>query len=69
MHLARFLVWNAAGAICWASLVGLVSYYLGNAAANAIGRYGLYAAGGVLLLAGLGYLIVRRIDRRVVEKE
>ena len=32
----RFLLWNAAGGICWALLVGLVSYYLGHAAADAI---------------------------------
>ena len=69
MHWWRFLLWNAAGAICWATLVGLVSYYLGNAAASAIGKYGLYAAGGALAFAALGYLIVRRIERRVVEKE
>jgi membrane protein DedA with SNARE-associated domain len=68
MNWWRFFFWNAAGAICWATLVGLVSYYLGDAAASAIGRYGLYAAGGTLLLAGLGYLIVKRLERRVVEK-
>ena len=40
----KFLFWNAAGGICWAALVGLVAYYAGNAAANAIQRYGIYAA-------------------------
>jgi membrane protein DedA with SNARE-associated domain len=65
----RFLAWIAAGGIVWATAVGLVSYYLGSAAASAIGRYGLYAAGGALLLAGIGYLIVRRIERRVVEEK
>ena len=69
MHWWRFLLWNAAGAICWATLVGLVSYYLGNAAASAIGRYGLYAAGGALLLASVGYLIVKRIEKHVVEED
>ena len=69
MHWWRFLLWNALGAIVWATMVGLVSYYLGNAAASAIGKYGLYAAGGALAFAALGYLIVRRIERRVVGKE
>jgi membrane protein DedA with SNARE-associated domain len=69
MHWLRFLAWNALGGICWATLVGLVSYYLGDAAASAIGRYGLYAAGGALLLAALGYLIVKRIEKRVVEED
>jgi membrane protein DedA with SNARE-associated domain len=40
----KFLFWNAAGGICWATLVGLVSYYAGGAAADAIQRYGIYAA-------------------------
>ena len=69
MNWWRFFFWNALGAIVWATMVGLVSYYLGNAAASAIGKYGLYAAGGALAFAALGYLIVRRIERRVVEKE
>jgi membrane-associated protein len=69
MHWWRFLVWNAAGAIVWATLVALVSYYLGDAAASAFGRYGLYAAGGVLLLTALGFLIVRRLEKRIVKDE
>jgi membrane protein DedA with SNARE-associated domain len=69
MHWLRFFAWNAAGGIAWATLVGLVSYYLGNAAASAIGRYGLYAAGGAILFAVLGYFVVKRLERRVVEKE
>jgi len=49
----KFLFWNAAGGICWATLVGLVSYYAGGAAADAIQRYGIYAAaviGGAVLV-------------------
>ena len=69
MHWWRFLAWNAAGGIVWATLVALVSYYLGDAAAKAIGTYGLFAAGGALVLVVLGYFVVRRIERRVVEDE
>jgi membrane protein DedA with SNARE-associated domain len=65
----RFLVWNATGAIVWATSIGLVAYYLGDAAAKAIGRYGLYAAGGALFFAALGFLIVRRIERRVLGED
>jgi membrane protein DedA with SNARE-associated domain len=65
----RFFAWNAAGGIVWATLVGLIAYYLGDAAAKAIGRYGLYAAGGAVVLAAIGYLVVRRIERRVIEEE
>jgi membrane protein DedA with SNARE-associated domain len=69
MHWWRFFGWNAAGGIVWATLVGLVSYFLGDAAAQAIGRYGLYAGGGAILLAALGYLIVKRVERRVVHED
>jgi membrane protein DedA with SNARE-associated domain len=69
MNAWRFFAWNAAGGVVWATLVGLVAYFLGNAAAKTIGTYGLYAAGGALLLAAIGYLIVRRIDRRIAENE
>jgi membrane protein DedA with SNARE-associated domain len=69
MNAWRFFAFNAAGGIVWATLVGLIAYYLGNAAAKAIGTYGLYAAGGALLLAAIGFLVVRRIERRVVEED
>jgi len=47
MNWWKFLFWNAAGGICWATAVGLVAYYAGHAAADAIQRYGIYAAGGI----------------------
>jgi membrane protein DedA with SNARE-associated domain len=62
----RFLAWNAAGGIVWATTVSLVSYYLGDAAASAFSRYGLYAAGGVILITALGFLVVRWLEKRVV---
>lgn len=64
----RFFAWNAAGGIVWATGVGLVAYFLGDAAAKAIGRYGLYAAGGALFFAAIGLLLVRKIERQVVEE-
>ncbi len=48
----RFLAWNAAGGIVWAVGVGLIAYYAGRAAADAIARYGVY--GGI----GIGIAIV-----------
>ncbi|MFL5943660.1 MAG: DedA family protein [Gaiellaceae bacterium] len=47
MPWGEFMFWNAAGGICWATAVGLIAYYGGSAAADAIQRYGLYAAAGV----------------------
>jgi membrane protein DedA with SNARE-associated domain len=46
----RFLAWNAAGGIVWATAVGIVAYYAGRAAADAINRYGLYAGIAVVVL-------------------
>ncbi len=62
----RFLAWNMAGGIVWALLVGLVAYRLGDAAATALNRYGLVAAGGVVLITAIGFLVVRWIERRTL---
>jgi membrane protein DedA with SNARE-associated domain len=65
----RFLFWNAAGAVCWATAVGLTAYYGGKAVADAIARYGVYA--GIVIVVGIviGSLIVRfahtRVERRL----
>jgi membrane protein DedA with SNARE-associated domain len=69
MHWWRFLAWNAAGGVIWATGVGLIAYMLGEAAANAINTYGLYAAGGALMLAAIGFFIVKRLEKRIVETE
>jgi membrane protein DedA with SNARE-associated domain len=45
----RFLFWNAAGGIVWATAFGVVAYYSGRAVAEAINKYGLYA--GIALVA------------------
>ena len=55
MHWWKFLFWNAAGGICWAIAVGLVAYYSGHAAADAIQRYGIYAAGGIAAAVVVGF--------------
>jgi membrane protein DedA with SNARE-associated domain len=69
MHWWRFFLWNAAGGICWAVLVGLVSYYLGRAAAEAINRYGLIAGIAIVALLVVGALVFRFIRRRMMEAE
>ena len=53
----KFLFWNAAGGIIWATAVGLVAYYSGHAAADAIQRYGIYAAGGIAVLLVVGWFV------------
>jgi membrane protein DedA with SNARE-associated domain len=52
----RFLFWNAAGGIAWATTFGLVAYYGGKAVADAIARYGLYAAAGAVVLIALSWV-------------
>jgi membrane protein DedA with SNARE-associated domain len=59
----KFLFWNAAGGICWATLVGLVSYYAGGAAADAIQRYGIYAA-AVVVGAVLVFFLITHFGKK-----
>ncbi len=61
----RFLFWNAAGGIAWATAVGLTAYYAGRAAADAIQRYGLYVGAGVVVVVIVGWLGVRYARGRV----
>jgi membrane protein DedA with SNARE-associated domain len=69
MHWATFLFWNAAGGIAWATLVGLVAYYGGRSAADAIARYGIYAFVVIAVLLMLFFLVThfgkRRLERRL----
>jgi membrane protein DedA with SNARE-associated domain len=50
MHWWTFFLWNATGGIVWATLVGLVAYYVGHAAADAIGHYGLLGGVAIVVL-------------------
>jgi membrane protein DedA with SNARE-associated domain len=63
MHWLEFFAWNASGGIVWATAVGVTAYYAGKAAADAIGRYGLYV-GGAAVAAGLVALGVVWLRRR-----
>lgn len=65
----RFLFFNAAGGILWATLVGLVAYYSGEAAASAIQTYGLYAAGVIAFVAVAFFVGMRWWERRMVANE
>jgi membrane protein DedA with SNARE-associated domain len=65
MHWWKFLFWNAAGGIAWATLVSLVAYYGGKAAADAIARYGVYAAVAVVVLTLVGWLIIHFAKKRI----
>ncbi len=51
MRWPTFLVWNAAGGICWATSIGLAAYFGGKAVEHTIASVGAYA--GVILVAAI----------------
>jgi membrane protein DedA with SNARE-associated domain len=69
MQWLKFLAWNAAGGICWAVLVGLVAYYLGHAAADAISRYGLIGGVALVVLAALALVGFHFWKKRLLRAE
>jgi membrane protein DedA with SNARE-associated domain len=68
MHWPSFLMWNALGGVAWATSVGLLSYFLGRAAENAIKTVGIVGA-GVTVGSGVAILLVMRARRRRRERE
>jgi membrane protein DedA with SNARE-associated domain len=68
MHWWRFLFWNAAGGIAWATAVGLTAYYGGRAAADAIQRYGLYVGAAVVVAVIVSWLAVRSARARLEKR-
>ncbi len=63
-----FLVWNAAGGICWTCLYGFGAYLLGDAAKRISGPVGVTLAiiGGAGLIAAL--VFVKRNQKRLMEE-
>jgi membrane protein DedA with SNARE-associated domain len=43
MHWRSFVFWNACGGITWATAVGLLAYFLGHSAGNALEAFGIFA--------------------------
>ena len=67
MRWRSFAFWNALGGICWATGVGLIAYFLGTAASNAIEAFGIYGLVAAVL-AGIGARVVyKRHQRRMQE--
>ena len=65
MHWRSFVLWNALGGICWATSVGLIAYFLGHSAGNAIKTFGLYGLDAALVgIASLLWLHRRQRRRR-----
>jgi membrane-associated protein len=55
-----FAFWNACGGITWATAVGLLAYFLGHSASNAIEAFGLYGLAALLLAVASGFFVHRR---------
>jgi membrane protein DedA with SNARE-associated domain len=55
MHWRSFVLWNALGGICWATFIGLLSYYLGHAAGGAVETFGLYGLAAAVLAIGTAF--------------
>src|SRR5438093_11734358 len=62
----RFLVWNVAGGVVWATSVALIAYCLGEAVASAMGRYGLIGGIGAIAAAAVFYGLADGLRRRRV---
>jgi membrane protein DedA with SNARE-associated domain len=65
MRWRSFVFWNALGGICWATAIGLLAYFLGHAAGNAIEAFGIYGLVAVLIAVGGIVLAHRRHQRQV----
>jgi membrane protein DedA with SNARE-associated domain len=68
MRFREFFFWNALGGISWGVTYGLVGYYAGSAAADAISSFGIYAAVAIAVAVVIGYGFLRLRERRVAER-
>jgi membrane protein DedA with SNARE-associated domain len=67
MRFREFFFWNAMGGISWGVTYGLVGYFAGSAAANAITSFGVYAAVGLVVLVVALYAVLKLRARRAAE--
>lgn len=66
MHWRSFVLWNALGGVTWATAIGLIAYYLGRSAGNAIETFGLFGLAAVLIALAGGLLLHLRHRRRTL---
>jgi membrane protein DedA with SNARE-associated domain len=59
MHWLVFATWNAIGGIVWATVIGLLAYYVGHSVESVIKNLGLFAL-PILAILGIGIFIVHR---------
>jgi membrane-associated protein len=59
-----FVLWNALGGITWATGIGLLAYFLGSSAGNAIEAFGIYGLVAALVAVVSAVMLHRRARRR-----
>jgi membrane protein DedA with SNARE-associated domain len=64
MKFSHFFLWNAAGAITWATTVSLVGYFGGQKVADAITKYGLIAVVALVVLIVAFFAFTKWRERR-----
>jgi membrane-associated protein len=64
MHWRSFVLWNALGGISWATGIGLLAYFLGSSAGNAIEAFGIYGLVAALVAFISAVVLHRRARRR-----
>jgi membrane protein DedA with SNARE-associated domain len=69
MRWRSFFFWNACGGICWATGIGLLAYFVGHAAGNAIQTFGLFGLFAVLVALAIAFIAHRRHRRRVAAED
>jgi len=65
MHWRSFVFWNACGGICWATAIGLLAYFVGHAAGNAIQVFGLFGLAAAVVAVAGAFVLHRRHQRRL----
>ena len=64
----RFVVFNAAGGIIWATLYGVGAYYLGREIEKVSGPVGIALAVVAALAIVIAFLVIRRSESRLEDK-
>jgi len=59
-----FLLWNALGGVTWATAIGLIAYFLGHSAGNAIETFGFFGLAALALAVLSAVLLHRRHVRQ-----
>ncbi len=64
-----FVLWNALGGIVWATAVGLIAYFIGHSAGNAIQAFGYYGLAAVVIALVSAFFMHRRHRREQQQQQ